>query len=248
VSRASREPVRGDFIDASPGQTPKPEYLTDIEMGWKKRWQGMEASVNGYVMYYQDQLVLTGEVNDVGSPVRTNVPESYRAGIEATAHINFPIGFFWLPNVTLSQNKITRFDETIYDYTNGFDVVTIEHADVDIAFSPSLIAGSQLGWRSDIGFEVALMSKYVGRQYLDNTQNEGRSIDPYLVHDLRIRYQSGLSLLDRFECTLLINNITGALYASNGYTYSYIYESLVTENFYYPQAGINWLLGIKVRI
>ncbi|MEQ9188195.1 MAG: TonB-dependent receptor [Cryomorphaceae bacterium] len=247
VSRGSREPVRSDFTDAAPGITPKPEYLTDVEAGWSWKHSIVHVALNGYFMHYTDQLVLTGEVNDVGAPIRTNVPESYRAGGELALNVSLPTGFFWSPNLTLSQNKIKQFDEVLIDYGTG-EEVRIPHGNVDIAFSPSLVAGSALGFKSDIGVEVALLTKYVGKQYLDNTQDQARSIDAYVVNDLRLSYRSSVPVLQRLELTLLINNITNALYASNGYTFSYIYGSMITENFYYPQAGINWLFGLKVRI
>ncbi|NQV53454.1 MAG: TonB-dependent receptor [Flavobacteriales bacterium] len=247
LARGSREPVRSDFIDAAPGDIPQPEFLTDVEAGWSWNRSVFDISLNAYFMHYKDQLVLTGEVNDVGAPVRTNVPNSYRAGAELAVNLMHPSGFFWSPNLTWSQNKIKSFDEVIIDYAT-YEEVRILHENVDIAFSPSFIAGSQLGFKSNFGFEVALLTKYVGQQYLDNTQQEVRSIDPYIVNDLRLSYRSSLPMVQRFEWTLLINNIANAMYASNGYTYSYIYEEMITENFYYPQAGINWLLGLKIRI
>lgn len=247
AARASREPVRGDFTDAVPGTTPKPEFLTNGELGWQHQASRWSLGINGYLMYYQDQLVLTGEVNDVGSPVRTNVPESYRAGVEIVGRADIWEGFYWQPNLSLSQNKIIRFEEVIYDYTNGFDVQTIEHKNTDIAFSPPIVAGSQLGYETDFGFSVALLSKFVGRQFLDNTSNNNRAIDPYMTHDVRVVYQWETRFWKTLEVSSLINNVTNSLYSSNGYTYSYIFGDTITENFYYPQAGTNWLLGVKVR-
>lgn len=247
VAQGSREPVRSDFTDAVPGVVPKPEFLTNAELGWHHQAEKWTIGINSYLMYYVDQLVLTGEVNDVGSPIRTNVPESYRAGIEMVANVDVWEGLYWRPNLTLSQNKITAFSEILYDYTNGFDILTIEHTNTDIAFSPSVVAGSQLGYKTKKGFTVALLSKYVGRQFLDNTSNADRSIDPYFTNDVLLSYQFRSSYWKRLELSLLINNITNTLYESNGYTYSYVFGDLITENFYYPQAGTNWLAGLKVR-
>lgn len=246
-AQASREPVRSDFTDAVAGTQPAPEYLSNVETGWQHRAGKWMLGLNAYLMYYKDQLVLTGEVNDVGSPVRTNVPESYRAGVEAIVNVDLWEGLYWQPNLTVSQNKITEFEEVVYDYTTGYEVQYIRHTNTDIAFSPWLVAGSQLGYRTDFGFAVALLSKYVGTQYLDNTSNSGRAIDPYLVNDVRLSYRFQSRHWKNLELTLLVNNILNEEYESNGYTYSYIWGDLITENFYYPQAGINWLAGLKLR-
>ncbi|GAB4379248.1 MAG: TonB-dependent receptor [Salibacteraceae bacterium] len=248
VARASREPVRSDFTDALPGTEPQPEYLTNGELGWVAKTRHLHLQVNGYYMYYENQLVLTGEVNDVGSPIRTNVPVSYRAGVELAATMKSDNGLFWRPNLTLSRNKIRRFTEVIYDYTSGFDVVTIEHTNTDIAYSPSIIAGSEIGVSTDFGLSVAVLSKYVGQQYLDNTSNPDRIIRPYFVNDLRVTYLWTTEYFKELEIKLLVNNILNAMYASNGYTYSYIYGQTITENFYYPQAGINFLAGVSIRL
>ena len=198
-------------------------------------------------MAYENQLVLTGELNDVGSPIRTNVPESYRAGIELQAQIDIVGGLYWKTNLTLSQNKITAFNEVLYDYTLGFDVIEIAHQNTDIAFSPSVIGGSQIGYKTKFGLEGVLLTKYVGKQYLDNTSNEDRVIEDYLVNDIRLTYSVKTERLKNLELSLLVNNVLNELYSSNGYTYSYVFGGTITENFYYPQAGTNWLLGLKVK-
>lgn len=247
LARASREPVRNDFNDALPGVVPKPEYLTDVEAGWSFRSARVLLNTNLFYMHYTNQLVLTGEVNDVGSPVRANVPESYRAGMEISADVKITSGLYWRPNLSLSRNKINAFTELIYDYTNGFEILEVAHSNTDIAFSPNIIAGSQIGYKTSFGLEAAVLTKYVGSQFLDNTSNPDRNIDAFLVNDLRISYGLETLGLKRVELTLLVNNFLNEMYASSGYTYSYIYQDLITENFYYPQAGINWLAGLKLR-
>ena len=244
-AQASREPVRGDFVDAV--VKPKPEKMADLELGWRYYHKAVSFGANGYFMNYSDQLVLTGEVNDVGSPIRTNVNKSYRLGLEAYADLRMQNGIEWQPNLTVSRNKIQQFQEPIYDYTNGFDVQIIDHKNTDISFSPSLIVGSNLGYKSDFGLSVFVLSKFVGPQFLDNTSSESRKIESYFVNDLRISYSIESKYWKNFEATLLINNFLNQEYESNGYTYSYIYGSLITENFYYPQAGTNWIAGLKWR-
>ncbi len=247
LGRASREPVRSDFTDADPGINPVAEFLTNGEMGWTYRGSKLYLNTNAFLMYYTNQLVLTGEVNDVGSPVRTNVDQSYRAGLEVSGRLGLDFGLYWQPNLTLSQNKILGFNETVLDYTIGYEVVMVKHKNSDIAFSPGIIAGSQVGYRTEFGLHVALISKYVAKQHLDNTSNEKRSIPSFLTNDVLLSYNIESKGWMNLELNLLLNNVLNQEYESNGYTYSYIYGSLVTENFYYPQAGVNWLAGVKWR-
>jgi len=245
--QSHREPVRSDFTDAVSGTVPKPEQLTNIEAGWSIGASKWTLGVNGFWMGYKNQLVLTGEVNDVGSPIRVNVPSSFRQGVEAVAVVQLSRALAWNANAALSQNKIVQFDEIVYDYTTGYDRQLISHRNADIAFSPAAVIGSQWSYATKFGLTCALISKFVSQQFLDNTSNANRSLPSYFVNDIRLTYAPRQKQLKRAELTLLVNNVLNELYSSNGYTYSYIYGSLVTENFYYPQAGTNWLLGLKIR-
>ncbi|MDP4762294.1 MAG: TonB-dependent receptor [Salibacteraceae bacterium] len=245
VAQASREPVRSDFIDAEPGVIPKPEFMTNAELGWSFAAKKWSVSTNAFLMNYKDQLVLTGALNDVGSSLRTNVAESYRAGIEIAAEVRPYKGLFWKPNATFSQNKIANFNEVLYDYTIDFDVVEVNHGTTDIAFSPNVIIGSTLGYETNFGLTLAFFSKFVGKQYLDNTSSEDRILESYFVNDVSISYDAPIKGVKRLTFSLLVNNVLNEMYSSNGYTYSYYYGDLITENFYYPQAGTNWLLGMK---
>jgi iron complex outermembrane receptor protein len=248
LAQASREPVRSDFIDAPEGLAPKPEFLTNAELGWGRSGNVLNFSANVFLMSYKDQLVLTGELNDVGSSLRTNVPESYRVGVELSFDILPYKGFFIRPNLTLSQNKIANFTETVYDYTTGFDVFEVDHGTTDIAFSPNIIAGNAFGYKTAFGLTVTWFSKYVGLQYLDNTSSSDRLLDAYFVNDLSFSYDVPFKHTKKLSFNLLINNFLNEMYAANGYTYSYVVGDLITENFYYPQAGTNWLLGMKIKI
>ena len=153
--------------------------------------------------------------------------------------------FSWQPNLTISQNKISEFVEEISDFDEG-GVQQNVFTDSDIAFSPSVIAGSRFTYNITPRFDASLLSKYVGRQFLDNTSNEDRSINPYMVQDIQLRYKIELELIQEIEFKLLVNNVLNARYSSNGYTYSYIFGGLITENYLYPQAGTNFLLSASV--
>lgn len=240
-SAGSKEPSRQDFVD-NQGTAPRPEYLQDYELGYQLSDSKYAFQLNGYFMKYQDQLVLTGAVNSTGDAIRKNVDASYRLGMEASLNYQISKRLLWNGNVTLSQNRIQHFKEDILDY-DTYEQDVIHHENTDIAYSPSVIAGNTLTYTNG-SFEASLLSKYVGKQYLDNTSNEARSIKAYTTQDIRLKY----SLKKGPSFTLLLNNVLNELYSSNGYTYSYRYAGeTTTENFYYPQAGFNFLLGASIR-
>tara|TARA_R110002072_G_C7898422_1_gene529416 strand:- start:945 stop:1373 length:429 start_codon:yes stop_codon:yes gene_type:complete len=139
------------------------------------------------------------------------------------------------------------FKEYIYDYTNGFDILEIEHGETDIAFSPDFIASNEISYQLFNSLEVALLSRYISDQYLDNTSNEDRKLDAYFVNDVRLSYKIPSKLIKEATVRLLVNNVFSENYASNGYTYSYIYEETITENFVYPQAFRNYLVSLNLK-
>ncbi|MBO3699371.1 TonB-dependent receptor [Roseivirga sp. E12] len=245
----NKEPNRSDIIDATSGVDPKHETLNNLEIGYKRQSKSNSFEANFYLMDYRNQFVLTGEVNDVGAGVRTNVPDSYRMGIELSGIMKLTKGLYWSANVALSQNRIKTFDEIIFDFGPAFDEfneVRTTFTDTDISFSPSVVAGSQLAFIPTSGLEVALLSKYVGDQFLDNTSNEARKIDAFFVNDLRINYAFETNLIKEVSINLLVNNLLNTEYESNGYTFGYFggQSFEVRENYFYPQAGTNFLLSL----
>jgi len=258
-SIANREPNRDDLVK-NPVR-PKSENLQDIEFGYKLKSKNYYANVNLYYMNYKDQLVLTGELDDVGDAIRQNVDESYRAGIEIAGGINILKNLKVDANITLSKNKIANFDYIVYDYQydpNDWSFVSYEplitkYSDTDISFSPSIIAGSTLSYEPIKNLSFGLISKYVGKQYLDNTQSNSKSMDAYFVNNLSLNYKLNPKWIKEIQFNVLLNNIFNTEYVSNGYTYSYYYrpqnssDSAVTEVFYYPQATFNFLTGITLK-
>lgn len=242
----NKEPSRQDFIDNA--QAPLAETLHDLEIGYRTAGQKLSFDANFYYMNYKNQLVLTGQVNDVGNTIRVNVPESYRAGLELIANWKFAPRWALSANTTFSQNKIKNFTETIVNYDGDANKINYL-SKTDISFSPNLIAGGQLSYNPTKNVELALMTKYVSKQFMDNTSDDNRSLDAFFVNDIRASYSVKPKLVKELTFSLLVNNIFNHLYESNGYTYSYIYDKQVTtENFYYPQAGTNFLLAVKVRL
>lgn len=247
---ANREPVRNDFVDF-PGDKPKHETLHNLELGYRGTGSRHMLHLNYYLMNYTNQLVLTGQVNDVGAFVRTNAGSSYRMGVELQGAIKLTDRWQWDANVTFSRNKIDEYVEVLTDYGPTFEdevVVERKFTDTDIAFSPNVIAGSSLRFIPVKNGEIALMSKYVGRQYLDNTQNTNRSIDPYFMNDLRLSYAWKPSFIKQVDFSFMFNNIFDVKYESNGYTWGYMGGGVeYRENYFYPQAGRNFMAMIAVR-
>lgn len=249
-SVGNREPVRDDFVD-NPGSTPKHETLRNLEVGYRSRGKRHTLHVNYYLMDYKNQLVLTGQVNDVGASVRTNVDNSYRMGVEVEGLVKLTDRLQWNANFTLSRNKIAEFTEVLYDYGPDFDeYIAVEriHKNTDISFSPNVIAGSSLSFFPFRNAEITWLAKYVGEQFLDNTSNKARSLEAYFVNDLRIGYSWKPGFVKEVNFSVLINNILNEEFESNGYTWGYRGGGMeFRENYYFPQAGTNVMGMIGVR-
>lgn len=245
-SVGNREPNRSDFIDARPGHTPKHETLNDWELGYRLRLNKFSFNANLYFMDYVNQLVLTGELNDTGRAIRVNVPKSYRAGVELESAWAITKSLRWDANLTLSRNRIKNFTEYVFNYdTNEHDEIT--HGGTDISFSPNVIGGSRISYTPGGGLDFALLTKWVGRQFLDNTSNPDRQLDAYWTNDLRVAWSFRPTWAKEIQFVGMVNNLFNVRYASNGYTYGYRSEgSHIQENFYFPQAGTNFMLGINV--
>jgi iron complex outermembrane receptor protein len=251
-SVGNKEPNRSDIIDARGFREPVAETLNNLELGYRLNKTNFALEVNYYLMDYTNQLVLTGELNDVGSGIRTNVPDSYRTGIEIQLGAKIAKGLSFNGNLALSENKIRRFSEVLYDYGadfSGFNEVINEFEDTDISFSPRVVAAGQLSYEVGSNFSVTLLSKYVGEQFLDNTSNQNRKIDAFFVNDLRLNHSFHPKFMKELNLSLLVNNIFNLEYESNGYTFGYFgganFE--VRENYLYPQAGTNFLLSLGLR-
>lgn len=249
---ANREPVRSDFVDSNGLRNPLPETLRNLEVGYrgtfaKSRWQ-----VNYYFMDYKNQLVLTGKLNDVGANLRTNTPRSYRTGIELDLTLKLLRGLYWTPNLTLSKNIIRTYTEVLYDYGTDFteyNEINRRYFRTPISFSPEVIAGSALSYSFSEAFTTRLLTKYVGSQYLDNTGNENRKIDAYLVNDLQVQYSLQPKGWKEIVFSFTLNNFLNEIYESNGYTYGYLGGGQeFRENYYYPQAGRNFMVMISVGL
>jgi iron complex outermembrane receptor protein len=246
-SIGQKEPSRDDYTQSTPDSRPKPEKLQDIEVGYKHFTSKANWGLNLYYMDYKDQLIVTGKVNDVGAYVHTNVPTSLRQGIEAEFGIQPIKQFSWNVNATLSKNKIRNFREFVDNY-DTYEQELREYKTSDIAFSPSIIGGSTITVEAFKNFKISFISKYVGEQFLDNTSAADKKLDAFFVNDVRINYTIKTKFIKEIGFILSVNNVFNEQYESNGYTYGYIAGGQrTTENFYYPQAGINFMGGISLK-
>jgi iron complex outermembrane receptor protein len=245
---ASKEPIRSDFIDNAFGVIPQAEKLNNLELGYQYSSPRLTLQSNIYFMNYRDQLVLTGNLNDVGAPIRINVPKSHRLGWEVDAAYSFANFFEVAGNLTLSKNKINDFTETIYDYTNGFEEKLIQHGKTDISFSPSAISTLQIVYKPFKVLRLTLSNKYVSKQFLDNTSSNDRIIPAFDYQNMLCEFSPTIKKIKNLKLSLMVNNVFNRNYVSNGYTYSYIFQETVTENFYYPQAGRHLMLNVRVGL
>jgi iron complex outermembrane receptor protein len=246
-SRGQKEPNRDDF-EAGRNQQPKPEKLNDFELGLESKNKKYSAGITLYYMQYKDQLVLTGKINDVGAYTRTNIPKSYRAGMELTGNADITPRLKAAGNLALSKNKVLDFTEYIDDYDNGGQKTNF-FSSADIAYSPNFIGSAVVTFIPIKNAELSLIGKYVGKQYLDNTQNESRRLHDYYTQDARIIFSINCKWLKELNIILQANNVFDKLYEPNGYTFSYYYGgTLTTENYFYPMAGRNFLMAVNVKL
>ena len=244
---AQHEPNRDDF-EAGNNNQPKPELLNDFETGIETKKTTYSFGANLYYMKYKDQLILTGKINDVGAYSRINIPNSYRAGIELQGKYIFSKCLNIAANIAFSKNKIKNFTEYLDDYDNGGQKTNF-YGSTDIAFSPNTVAGGSINITPVKNGEINLISKYVSRQYLDNTSLKSRSLNPYYTQDIRLSYVLENKVFKAVTFIAQLNNVFSKKYEPNGYSFSYIYGgSLTTENFYFPMAQFNCMVGVNVRL
>lgn len=262
---ANREPNRNDFTESATGQIPQSENLKNVETGIKTRFGNVQLGANFYGMFYKNQLVITGQINDVGEAIRINVPKSYRTGIEleALAALNDDVSI--TANAAFSKNKIKDFTEKIDNWDTGSQEV-FNRGTTDLAFSPNTILNAAINYdflktaKSKMG--ITLSGKYVGKQYIDNTSNNNTALKSYGFADVKIYYNGSLGVLKNLTAKLLINNVLDKKYVNNAWTYRFISSSYdprpddpyarlengSTYNLtgYFPQAGRNIMLAISV--
>jgi len=250
VAVANREPIRSDYIDSK--IEPKHESLVNIELGKGFNYNIGSFNTNLYLMEYSNQLITTGEVNDVGAYIRENVKKSRRFGVEFTNVLNTK-DFYVNSSLSLSKNLVYNFNETLYDYGADFsqyNIIENKYDITDLAFSPGVLLNNHFEWKANKFLSFILNSKYVGKQYLDNTSNEKRVLKDFLINDFKIQTNLTNNVFNNLFFKIEINNIFNVKYSSNGYTFGYYggmdYE--VRENYFYPQATRNIMFSVSIEI
>ncbi len=259
---ANKEPSRSDYTESTPESRPTHETLYDTEIGYKQTGNKMIFGANLYFMNYENQLVMTGKLNDVGERTHVNVAESFRKGIEIEGAYKLTEKLTWTANMTLSENKIvTAFIEHIDNWDAG-GAEEVSHENTDLAFSPNVIWASQFNYKLGNNISINFISKYVGKQFIDNTSSENRMLEDYLVNNLRISYEWDSKIFKTSKLTLQINNLFNNEYVNNAWVYRFISDSWDPSGSdhyinpdsergynmagYYPQATRYYLLGLTL--
>ena len=251
-SVAQKEPTRNNYTDGKLLEHPKAERLLDYELGYVFANKWLNIGANLYYMDYKDQLVLTGELNEIGEPVAANVPESYRMGVELMAGVKLDCGFTWDINATLSKNRVKDFTETLYeDEWVGGEQWNTKKGDTHIAFSPDFILNNQFGYNYK-GFSASLQSQYVSKQYMSNADCENHVLDAYFVSNLNLAYTFKLPSLKSVTVGCTVYNLFNEEYENNGYAGSGFYydgDQRVRYDYagYAAQAGTNFLAHLTLK-
>jgi iron complex outermembrane receptor protein len=250
----NREPTRTTLKDAIKNedkQTPKHETLYDYELGYTFNNEKLYANVNAYFMDYKDQLVHTGKLNAVGDPIMTNVDKSYRAGIEISASYKFNDILKWSANTTISRNIIKDYSQVEYyndAYWTPISTKNKSYGDRQISYSPDFIASSLIEIAPIKNVSFGINTKYVGKQYFDNTESNDRSINAYLINDLVINYNFKFAKLKSINLQLALNNVLDEVYESNAYGwFTYIDNEMYHEYNYFTQAGFNFMMKASIN-
>lgn len=232
-ARGHREPNRNDY-EANPEV--QPETMNNVELGWRHHTANIQLNANAYLMAYENQLVLTGEIDEVGAFIRSNVGKSYRIGLELDALWSINKHWELRPNIALSDNRNMNYKET---NENG-EIQQL--GSTQIAYSPRIVAGNMLAYKPLSNLQIALLSKYVGKQYLSNNNIDTSKLPSYFVNDLNVSWQiQPQKFCKSININLLVNNIFNTQYVSNGYMWD-------IDPYYFPQAGINFLAGATLKL
>ena len=244
-ARANKEPKRADYLA---NNNVKPETLDDFELGWKYKTDKFLLNTNIYYMHYKDQLVLTGSLDDVGNPIANNIGKSYRLGLEIESAINILNNLQWQPNIALSINKnIDKYAE--------FDGILQGFGNTDLSYSPAIVVSSNIVYQPIKNINISLLSKFVGNQYMSNIEHKNSKLDSYFVNDMLVSYElQSNKLFKSIKFSGMLNNMFNVKYVSNGYFYTYDDTwsdpnniTTITGAGYYPQAKINFLLGVTLK-
>lgn len=252
-----REPNRDDYVDSSPDSRPLPERLYNTELGFEHKLEKGFLGLNAYLMDYRNQLALTGQVNDVGAYTRVNIDKSCRLGLEGMLAWSLTRALRLEANATISRNKVLFFTEFVDVYDADFNWLAqqaIERKNTDLSFSPNIMASGVLSyelWQNSANRSLtfSFLSKYIGKQYIDNSSDEVNVLKPYFFSDFRAVWVLKNKWIKELGLTFWAQNVFDAQYESNAWSYRYVYDgSTALDQGFFPQAGRNYLLGIRLGL
>ena len=243
-ARANREPTRVDFENGDP----EPESLNDFELGWRHTSSKFAINANLFYLDFRNQLVLTGALDQVGFPIRTNSGSSFRGGLEVDATVKVTDKFVIRPNIALSTNKNR-------DFVAQRDGELISLGTTNISFSPNFIAGNTITYSPAERLSLSLFSKFVSEQYLANLDLESSLLDSYFTNDINVQYTiNTIPFIKSLVLTGQVNNVLNTLYENNGFFFSFDVPNEAGDGVttfdgagFYPQAGTNFLVGATIK-
>ncbi|MDC1492053.1 TonB-dependent receptor [Flavobacteriaceae bacterium] len=245
-ARSNREPTRSDY-ESNPNI--KSEELNDFELGWSLTKNNFNVTTNFYMMQYKDQLVLTGSIDDVGTPVRENSGESYRIGFEVETMFSLSDKVYIQANSAFSDNKNKNFVTSL----NG-ELVNL--GKTSISFSPEIVSSVNLTYSPIENMGFSILNKYVGEQYMSNTDSAFSKLESYSIIDFNFNYNfKNTFFFSEIALSAIVSNLFGTEYVSNGYYYTYDDSwsdpnsvTTIEGTGYYPQATTNYLVGLKFKL
>ena len=258
---ANKEPNRADYVESSPNSRPVHETLFDTEIGYKYQDKWLMFNLNFYYMDYDNQLIKTGEINDVGYFTSKNVKNSFRKGVEIESSYILNNKLSLSGNLTISENKLDSLIQYVDNWDTG-DQNQVVHENTDLAFSPNLTWAANINYKYNKNTNFLLNTKYVGDQYIDNTSSEKRMLESYMISNFQIDYHFKSSIFTKAKISFLVNNLFDIEYVNNAWIYRYIsdssdpreYDDYTTQGDgniydmagYFPQATRNYLLGLTL--
>ena len=258
---ANKEPNRADYVESSPNSRPVHETLFDTEIGYKYQDKWLMFNLNFYYMDYDNQLIKTGEINDVGYFTSKNVKNSFRKGLEIESSYILNNKLSLSGNLTISENKLDTLVQYVDNWDTG-DQNQVVHENTDLAFSPNLTWAANINYKYNKNTNFLLNTKYVGNQYIDNTSSEKRMLESYMISNFQIDYHIKSSIFTKAKISFLVNNLFDIEYVNNAWIYRYISDSSDPREYddyttkgdgniydmagYFPQATRNYLLGLTL--
>lgn len=264
VGQAQREPTRMDMLAGEDNATVvhdlhavKPERLTDFELGVDHSMKNLTVHANLYAMEFRNEIALTGELSDIGLPIRRNVDRSYRRGVELSAKWQLSPRWALTNSTNLSHNRIRSWTQYFDVYDSQGNWIGSEprvYHDVPPVLTPEVIVSQGIEWSSR-GATIEARGRWIAASYLDNTDTTALRTPSYATVDLHAEVS-----LDRYWSTgkprlsVWVNNLTNEMSAyPSGYSYQYFQQDATGQQtlygypYFYPLATRNVMASLEFK-